>query len=53
MKAKIDAIIWYEENVLHTLTADGGYTTCLELEAKLPEDLVTEIQGDYASVIAY
>ena len=40
-----------------SLTADGGYITRLELEAKLPEDLVTdlvdEIQGDYTGIIAY
>ncbi|GAC1037417.1 hypothetical protein thsps117_21740 [Pseudomonas sp. No.117] len=30
-----------------------GYTTRLELEAKLPEDLVEEIQGDYTGIIAY
>ncbi|MBB2895933.1 phage protein D [Pseudomonas sp. AS2.8] len=40
-------------NVQHSLTADGGYTTRLELEAKLPEDLVDEIQGDYTGIIAY
>ncbi|WP_288504676.1 phage late control D family protein [uncultured Pseudomonas sp.] len=57
VKAEIDAIIWYGGNVQHSLTADGGYTTRLELEAKLPEDLVAdlvdEIQGDYTGIIAY
>lgn len=57
VKAEIDAVIWYGGNVQHSLTADGGYTTRLELEAKLPEDLVAdlvdEIQGDYSGIIAY
>ena len=57
VKAEIDAIIWYGGNVQHSLTADGGYTTRLELEAKLPEDLVAdlvdEIQGDFTGIIAY
>lgn len=57
VKAEIDAIIWYGGNVQHSLTADGGYTTRLELEAKLPEDLVAdlvdEIPGDYTGIIAY
>ncbi|WP_295514953.1 phage late control D family protein [uncultured Pseudomonas sp.] len=57
VKAEIDANIWYGGNVQHSLTADGGYTTRLELEAKLPEDLVDdlvdEIQGDYTGIIAY
>ncbi|MDR6178353.1 phage protein D [Pseudomonas sp. SORGH_AS 211] len=53
VKAKIDAIIWYEGNVQHSLTADGVYITRLALEAKLPEDLLDEIQGDYTGIIAY
>ena len=57
VKAEINAIIWYGGNVQHSLTADGDYTTRLELEAKLPEDLVAdlvdEIQGDYTGIIAY
>ncbi|MCG7375220.1 phage late control D family protein [Pseudomonas luteola] len=57
VKAEIDAIIWHGGNVQHSLTADGGYTTRLDLEAKLPEDLVSdlfeEVQGDYTGVIAY
>ncbi|WP_411566974.1 hypothetical protein [Pseudomonas oryzihabitans] len=53
VKAETDAIIWYGENVQHSLTADGGYTTRLELEAKLPEDLVDEIQSGYTDIIAY
>lgn len=57
VKAKIDAIIWYGGNVQHSLTADGVYIAHLELEAKLPEDLlaglVDEILGDYTGIIAY
>ena len=57
VKAEIDAIIWYGGNVQHSLTADGGYTTRLELEARLPEDLIAdlvdEIRGDCTGIIAY
>jgi len=57
VKAEIDAIIWYGGNIQHSLTADGGYTTRIELEAKLPEDLVSdlyeEMPGDYTGIIAY
>lgn len=37
IKAEIDAITWYGGNVVHSLTADAGYTMSLELESKLPE----------------
>lgn len=57
VKDEIDAIVWHGGNVQHSLTADGGYTTSLELESKLPEDLVDalyeEVPGDYTGVIAY
>ncbi|ALZ84721.1 hypothetical protein APT59_11135 [Pseudomonas oryzihabitans] len=46
VKAEIDAIIWYGRNVQQNLTAEGGYTTRLELEAKLPEDLVANLVGE-------
>lgn len=56
VKAEIDAIIWHGGNVQHSLT-DGGYTTSLELESKLPEDtlgdLYEEGSGDYTGIIAY
>ena len=38
IKAEIDAITWYGGNVLHSLTADAGYTMSLELESKLPDE---------------
>lgn len=57
VKGEIDAIIWHGGNVQHSLTADGGYTTSLELESKLPEDLVDALYedtpGDYTGIIAY
>jgi hypothetical protein len=57
VKQEIDAIIWYGGNVLHSLSADNGYTVSLELESKLPEDtvegLVEENRGDFTGVIAY
>ncbi|RPX50214.1 late control protein, partial [Pseudomonas aeruginosa] len=57
VKTEIDAIIWYGGNVQHSLSADGGYITSLELESKLPEDLVSDLSddtgGDYTGIIAY
>ncbi|MDN4146441.1 phage late control D family protein [Pseudomonas tohonis] len=57
VKGEIDAIIWHGGNVQHSLTADGGYTTSLELESKLPEDMVDALYedtpGDYTGIIAY
>lgn len=57
VKDVIDTIVWHGHNVQHSLTADGGYTTSLELESKPPEDLVDalyeEVPGNYSSVIAY
>ncbi|MNE92124.1 phage late control protein GPD [compost metagenome] len=42
----------------HSLTADGGYTTSLELESKLPEDSVDGLYeepkaGNYTGVVAF
>lgn len=42
VKGEIDAIVWYGGKVQHSLTADGGYTTSLELESKLPDDEAAE-----------
>ena len=57
VKDEIDAIIWYGGNVLHSLSAENGYTMSLELESKLPEDgieeLIEDVEGDYTGVIAY
>lgn len=58
VKGEIDAIIWYGGNVQHSLTADGGYTTSLELESKLPEDTVDSLYeepkgGKYTGVVAF
>lgn len=57
VKADIDAIIWYGGNIQHRLSADEGFVTSLELESKLPDDLVEdlweEMQGDYTGIIAY
>lgn len=57
VKGEIDAIIWYGGNVQHRLSADEGFVTSLELESKLPEDLVEDLweeqQGDYTGIIAY
>ena len=57
VKDEIDAIIWYGGNVLHSLSAENGYTMSLELETKLPEDgieeLIEDVEGDYTGVIAY
>ncbi|PNA93649.1 MULTISPECIES: phage late control D family protein [unclassified Pseudomonas] len=58
VKSEIDAIVWYGGNVQHSLTADNGYTTSLELESKLPEDSVDELYeeekgGTYTGVVAF
>lgn len=58
VKTEIDGIVWYGGNVRHSLTADNGYTTSLELESKLPEDSVDglyeeEKGGTYTGVVAF
>ena len=57
VKPEIDAIIWYGGNVLHSLSADNGYTVDLVLESKLPEDRVEDLaeenKGDFTGVIAH
>ena len=58
IKAEIGAIVWYGGNVQHSLTADGGFTTSLELESKLPEDTVDGLyeepkNGVYTGVVAF
>ncbi|WP_054888413.1 phage late control D family protein [Pseudomonas sp. NBRC 111118] len=58
IKGEIDAIVWYGGNVQHSLTADGGFTTSLELESKLPEDSVDGLydepkDGAYTGVVAF
>lgn len=58
IKSEIDAIVWYGGNVQHSLTADGGFTTSLELESKLPEDSVDGLydepkDGAYTGVVAF
>jgi len=58
IKGEIDAIVWYGGNVQHSLTADGGFTTSLELESKLPEDSVDGLyeepkDGIYTGVLAF
>ncbi|KAF1072687.1 MAG: hypothetical protein GAK45_00122 [Pseudomonas citronellolis] len=57
VKTEIDAIIWYGGNVQHHLSADQGFVTSLELESKLPEDLVEDLwedqTGDYTGIVAY
>ncbi|MEN5143543.1 phage late control D family protein [Pseudomonas juntendi] len=58
IKSEIDAIVWYGGNVQHSLTGDGGFTTSLELESKLPEDSVDGLydepkDGAYTGVVAF
>lgn len=56
-KDAIDTIAQHGGNVQHNLTADGGYTTSLDLESKPPEDqvdaLYEDMSGDYSDVITY
>lgn len=41
----------------HSLTADGGFTTALELENQLPDELIDELAerevGDYTDVVTW
>lgn len=37
VKSEVEVIVWFGGNVQHSFTADGGYTTSLELESKLQE----------------
>lgn len=58
IKSEIDAIVWYGGNVQHSLSGDGGFTTSLELESKLPEDSVDALYeepkgGAYTGVVAF
>nr|WP_256671294.1 phage late control D family protein [Pseudomonas sp. EMN2] len=58
VKSEIDAIVWYGGNVQHSLTADAGFTSSLELESKLPEDNVDSLyeepkDGAYTGVVAF
>ncbi|EPS1756824.1 phage late control D family protein [Pseudomonas aeruginosa] len=57
VKADIDEIIWYGGNIQHRLSADEGFVTSLELESKLPEDLVedlaTDNPGNYTGIVAF
>ncbi|MHA6159488.1 phage late control D family protein [Pseudomonas sichuanensis] len=58
IKSEIDAIVWYGGNVQHSLSADGGFTTSLELESKLPEDSVDGLYeepkgGAYTGAVAF
>jgi len=58
VKNEIGGIVWYGGNVQHSLTADNGYTTSLELESKLPEDAVDELYEEekgraYTGVVAF
>lgn len=57
VKPEIDAIVWYGGNVQHRLSADEGFVTSLELESKLPQDLVedlaTDNPGNYTGIVAF
>lgn len=58
VKSEIDAIVWYGGNVQHSLTADAGFTSSLELESKLPEDSVDSLYeepkgGAYTGVVTF
>lgn len=57
VKGEIDAIIWHGGNVQHSISADGGYTTSLELESQLPEDsldaLADDSGGNYTGILAW
>lgn len=58
LKSEIDDIIWLGSRVVHTLSADSGFVTDVELEVYLPDaddlsELVDEDSGSYTGVLAY
>lgn len=58
LKPEIDDIIWLGSRVVHTLDADNGYSTSVELEVYLPDaddlsELIDDERGDYTGIVAY
>ncbi|TEU23326.1 DNA primase [Alkanindiges illinoisensis] len=59
LKPEIDDIIWLGTRIVHTLDADNGYTTALELEINLPDsDVISQIIDDadeqeFTGVVAF
>lgn len=58
LKPEIDDIVWLGSRIVHTLDAENGFTTVLELEIFLPDsdDLSKLIDGEtsnYTGVVAY
>ena len=58
LKSEIDDIIWLGTRVVHTLSADNGFVTDVELEVYLPDaddlsELVDEDSGSYTGILAY
>jgi len=57
IKQEIAATIWHGGNVQHSLTADDGFSTALELESQLPDELIDELAeretGAYTGVVAW
>lgn len=58
LKSEIDDIIWLGSRVVHTLSADSGFVTDVELEVYLPDsddlsELVDDDSGSYTGILAY
>ena len=58
LKSEIDDVIWLGSRVVHTLAADSGFITDIELEVYLPDaddlsELIDEDSGSYTGILAY
>lgn len=58
LKSEIDEYYLAQFRVVHTLSADSGFVTDVELEVYLPDaddlsELVDEDSGSYTGILAY
>nr|WP_233282014.1 phage late control D family protein [Pseudomonas mangiferae] len=56
MKAEIDGVIWQGSHVQHSLTAEGGLSTSLDLESQLADFEIAELAdgtSGYTGVVAW
>ena len=58
LKDIIDDIVWIGNKVTHTLSADSGFTTSIDLEIYLPDsdnlsELIDNETGNYTGILAF